>query len=68
MARYDGVIAFLENEARALRARIADLEAHNYPQGVTTDGSTRSEWDIRCEEAKARLAEVETHLRTLRQV
>jgi hypothetical protein len=66
MGQYDGVIAFLENEARALRARIADIESRNYPPGVTTDGSARPEWELLRDQAKDKLREVEMHLRTLR--
>ena len=66
MARYDGLIAFLEDEAHALKARIADLAGKDYPQGVTTGDGTPSVWITSRQDAEAKLREIEKHLADLK--
>jgi hypothetical protein len=67
MARYDRLIAFLEDEAEALRARIVDLKDDDDLQaGVTTGEGTESPSHRERRQAERKLAEVEGHLRDLR--
>ncbi len=62
----DKLIAFLEQEAKILRNRIAGLHSRDIPSGVTShDGGPTSDAEMEAG-AKARLAEVEEHLRELK--
>jgi hypothetical protein len=67
MARYDRLIAFLEDEAQALRARIADLEDDDDLQaGVTTGEGGEPPSHRERRQAERKLGEIEGHLRELR--
>lgn len=66
MKRDPKLIALLEEEARVLRNHISELESGAFLGGVTT-GESDPETNTRLEaDNKARLAEVEDHLRALK--
>ncbi len=61
------LIALLEEEAAVLRHRIAGLASRSYPAGVTTgDDEALSPSEELEADHKARLAEIEAHLRELK--
>lgn len=60
------LIAFLEEEARVLRHRIEGLAQRHYPGGVTTGEGDPDPAEVMEAENKARLHEVEEHLRALK--
>lgn len=60
------LIGFLEDEVRVLRHRIEGLSQRHYPSGVTTGEGEPDPSEIAEAENKARLHEVEEHLRELR--
>ncbi|HHY48673.1 MAG TPA: hypothetical protein GYA10_02870 [Alphaproteobacteria bacterium] len=63
---HEKLIAFLEEEARILRNRIAGLARRDIIAGVPTgDGEPTTAERLEAE-AKARLAEIEEHLRELK--
>jgi hypothetical protein len=63
---HDKLIAFLEQEAKILRNRIAGLHSRDILSGVSTpDGEPTSEAQMEAD-TKARLAEIEGHLRELK--
>lgn len=63
---HDKLIAFLEQEAKILRNRIAGLHSRDILSGVTSpDGEPTSDAQMEAD-AKVRLAEVEEHLRDLK--
>jgi hypothetical protein len=63
---HDKLVAFLEQEAKILKNRLAGLKSPDILSGVTTGDGDRSRIEQMEREAEARLAEVEGHLRDLR--
>jgi hypothetical protein len=69
MARRDKLIAFLETEMQLLRDRIATLESKGWPTPVAP-GKGQGEPDaieVELARNKAKVAEIEAHLRDLKQ-
>ena len=66
MAKHDRLIAFLEHEASFLRDRIAGLKQQRMPGGVTNGEGEESPTEAMLRETKAKLAEIEDHIRDLR--
>jgi hypothetical protein len=64
---HDKLIAFLEEEAKILRNRIAGLHSRDLMSGVPTPESEPTREEEMEADAKARLAEVEEHLKTLKE-
>jgi hypothetical protein len=63
---HDKLIAFLEQEAKILRNRIAGLKSRDLLSGVTTGDGDPDRAEQMEADAAARLAEVEDHLRDLK--
>jgi hypothetical protein len=63
---HDKLIAFLEQEAKILRNRIAGLKSRDILSGVTTGDGAPDRVEQMEADAEARLAEVEGHLRDLK--
>lgn len=63
---HEKLIAFLEEEARILRSRIAGLARRDIMSGVATGEGEPTRAGQMEAEAKARLAEVEEHLHELK--
>ena len=64
---HDKLIAFLEEEAKILRNRIAGLHARDIMSGVPTEDAAPTREEEMEADAKVRLAEVEEHLRALKE-
>jgi cell division protein FtsB len=64
MATNEQTIAVLEQEARALRARIRDLEDDDFPQGIKTEDGVESDSQRELREAQRKLSQVEAELRS----
>ena len=65
MAANTQSISLLEQEARALRARIVDLGDDDFPEGIATSDGDEPESRRQLREAQRKLAEVEAELRGL---
>lgn len=63
---HDKLIAFLEEEAKILRNRIAGLSRRDMLSGVRNEDSDPTDVEAMEAENKRRLAEVEDHLKTLK--
>jgi hypothetical protein len=63
---HDKLIAFLEEEAKILRHRIAGLHSRELMSGVPTPEAEPTREEEMEADAKARLEEVEEHLKTLK--
>ena len=59
------LIALLDEEARALRHRLEGLEDRQMPAGVTTGDGDPGPAERREADIRARLAEIDEHLREL---
>jgi hypothetical protein len=64
---HEKLIAFLEEEARVLRNRIAGLEQRDVVTGVHGDDGAPSRGEQLEAETRARLHEIEERLKTLKQ-
>ena len=53
----------LEQEARALRARIRDLEDDDFPKGIKNEYAAESDSERELREAQRKLSEIEAELR-----
>jgi hypothetical protein len=67
MGRYDRLIAFLEEEARVLKDRIAWLKRPELPpSGITSGDTAPGRTEEMRREAEAKLAEIKGHISDLK--